>query len=170
MPALDSLLFVLAFATALGCALMAGTFFAFSSFVMRALGRLPPPQGLRAMQSINVAVLNRVFLGVFVGTAFASAALVVGAVLRWPDPAAPWWLAGALLYLVGNLVVTASANVPLNERLARVDAQSPDADAAWRAYRSRWTRWNHVRTVTALGATAALIVALCRQGAAAAAP
>lgn len=38
---------------ALGCGLVAGVFFAFSSFVMPALKRLPPAQGISAMQSIN---------------------------------------------------------------------------------------------------------------------
>jgi len=39
MAAVDKLL-VLKVASALGCGLMAGVFFAFSAFVMRALGRL----------------------------------------------------------------------------------------------------------------------------------
>ncbi len=43
---------------ALGSALVAGVFFAFSTFVMKALGRLQPEQGIAAMQSINVTVLN----------------------------------------------------------------------------------------------------------------
>lgn len=33
---------------------MAGAFFAFSSFVMKALARLPPTQGITAINSINV--------------------------------------------------------------------------------------------------------------------
>src|SRR5690606_28980359 len=42
---------------ALGCALMAGLFFAFSVAVMRALGALPAAQGIAAMQSINAVIL-----------------------------------------------------------------------------------------------------------------
>jgi uncharacterized membrane protein len=37
-------------------------FFAFSSFVMRALARLPPAQGIRAMNSINVLAVTPVFI------------------------------------------------------------------------------------------------------------
>lgn len=55
--------------SALGCGLMAGVFFAFSTFVMKALGALPPAQGIAAMQSINVAVINRWFMAAFFGTA-----------------------------------------------------------------------------------------------------
>jgi uncharacterized membrane protein len=49
---------LVALATALGCGLIAGVFFAFSTFVMKALGSLLPAQGIAAMQSINLAVLN----------------------------------------------------------------------------------------------------------------
>jgi uncharacterized membrane protein len=52
---LDGLLFVLTLFAALGCAMMAGVFFAFSTFVMMALARLPAEQGVAAMQAINVA-------------------------------------------------------------------------------------------------------------------
>jgi uncharacterized membrane protein len=59
---------------AFGSGLMAGTFFAFSVFVIGALAR---SQGIAAMNSINVVVLNAVFLGVFLGT-------TVVCVPRWP--------------------------------------------------------------------------------------
>jgi uncharacterized membrane protein len=45
----------------LGSALIGGIFFAFSSFVMKALARVPSPEGIAAMQSINVVVLNPSF-------------------------------------------------------------------------------------------------------------
>ena len=48
---MDNLLFVLTLSSALGCGLIAGVFFAFSAFVMRALARLEPAQGMAAMQS-----------------------------------------------------------------------------------------------------------------------
>jgi hypothetical protein len=44
---------------ALGSGLVAGIFFAFSAFLMTALSRLPPLQGIAAMQSINVAVYDQ---------------------------------------------------------------------------------------------------------------
>jgi uncharacterized membrane protein len=59
----NHLLFGLTFVSALGCGLTAGVFFAFSVFVMEALASLPPAQGIAAMQSINVTVLNPWFLG-----------------------------------------------------------------------------------------------------------
>jgi hypothetical protein len=51
-----------------GCGLVAGFFFAFLICVMKALGRLPAEQGITAMQSINVVVINPWFLTAFFGT------------------------------------------------------------------------------------------------------
>jgi uncharacterized membrane protein len=143
---------------AIGAALIAGTFFAFSSFVMPALAKLPPAAGAAAMQAINVAVLNRLFLGVFVGTAAISLALVVAAVLRWDGDAA-YRLAGGLLYLVGSFAVTIFGNVPLNDRLAALDAAAESSAPQWRHYVGSWTAWNHLRTLGSLGALGCFIAA-----------
>src|SRR4051812_1686146 len=91
---------------ALGSALIAGVFFAFSTFIMAALARLPPAQAIAAMQAINVTVLNPWFLGVFVGTAIACFALAISSLLHWGEPGATACLVGSLLYLVGSFAVT----------------------------------------------------------------
>ena len=49
--------------SALGSGLVAGIFFAFSTFVMSALGRLAPEQGILAMQTINVTELAPISTG-----------------------------------------------------------------------------------------------------------
>jgi uncharacterized membrane protein len=56
----------------LGSAVIGGVFFAFSSFVMKALARIPSSEGIAAMQSINVVVINPTFLSVFMGTTVLS--------------------------------------------------------------------------------------------------
>jgi uncharacterized membrane protein len=86
-----------------GCGLVAGFFFAFSICVMKALGRLPAEQGIAAMQSINVVVINPWFLTAFFGTAAGCMSLFVASLLRWHDPRARYWLIGGLLYLVGTV-------------------------------------------------------------------
>ena len=55
--------------------------------------------------------------------------------------------------------VTAAANVPLNNALDRVDADSADGERLWQHYLSRWTAWNHVRTVASTAALLALVLA-----------
>jgi uncharacterized membrane protein len=148
----------LVFLAAIGSALIAGTFFAFSNFVMPALARLAPGAGAAAMQSINVTVLNRLFLGVFIGTAAVSLALVVAAVLHW-DGDAVYRLAGGLLYLIGSFAVTVFGNVPLNRKLAALDAAADSSAAAWRHYVGSWTAWNHLRTLGSLAALGCFIAA-----------
>lgn len=159
MPDINELRPILTFSAALGCGLIAGVFFAFSAFVMRALGRIPPNEGIAAMQSINVAVLNPVFLSVFMGTAALSGVAIVFAFLRWREPASIYLLAGGLLYLVGTFLVTMAFNVPRNDALAAVAPTDPVSASLWASYLSSWTAWNHVRTVAALAAAAAFTLA-----------
>jgi uncharacterized membrane protein len=158
---IDRLLFTLTLLSALGCGVIAGVFFAFSVFVMKALARLPQAQGVAAMQSINVAVINPWFLSVFFGTA-AFCVLVGGwSLFMWHKPGAVYLLVGSLLYLVGTILVTMVFNVPRNNALAAVDPASAETARQWAAYVRGWTAWNHVRTAAALAAAASLTLALC---------
>jgi uncharacterized protein (TIGR02246 family) len=156
--------FVLAFVSALGSGLVAGIFFAFSNFVMKALARVPPVQGIAAMQSINVVVLNRWFFVVFFGTAVCCLALAITSFVRWQKPGAGYLLAGSMLYLIGTILVTMACNVPLNDALAAGDPSSVNAVPLWTNYLKSWTAWNHVRTIAALAAAASFTIALCRAG------
>jgi uncharacterized membrane protein len=162
-------LFALTLLSALGTGLIAGAFFAFSTFVMGALGRLPAAHGIAAMQSINVVVINPWFLGVFVGTAAACAFLVVAALLVWQEPGAMLLVVGALLYFAGTFLATMFFNVPLNDALAAVAPDSAEGAGLWSRYLVTWTNWNHVRTIAALAASAVLTIALCLQARGAAA-
>ncbi len=157
---MERLLQTVTFISVLGTGLIAGIFFAFSSFVMGALGRLPPANGISAMQSINVTVLNPLFLGVFMGTAVLCLALALSAIMRWSEPGAAYLLAGSALYVIGTFVVTIALNVPLNDELAAVNPQNGNAAGVWARYLADWTMWNHVRTGAALIASACLMKAL----------
>ncbi len=142
----------LALAAALGCGLIGGVFYAFSTFVMKALARRPPAEGIAAMQSINVAVLNRWFLVPFFGTGLICAAAAVAALLDGPVATAAWTAAGAVLYIGGTLGVTVKCNVPRNNALASLAPQDPASAAYWSRYVAEWTAWTHVRTAAALAA------------------
>ena len=155
----DALL-ILSFVTALGASLAAGVFFAFSNFVMSALGRIPAGEGIRAMQEINVTVINRWFMTVLFGTGVASLAVIVAALADW-EGAYGWYLVAAgTLYVVGCVAVTMAFNVPRNQALAVVEPGSADGAAVWGRYLVEWTRWNSVRTVASLATTAALMGAI----------
>ncbi|PTL83316.1 DUF1772 domain-containing protein [Vitiosangium sp. GDMCC 1.1324] len=155
-----NLLFVLTFVSALACGLMAGVFFAFSSFVMKGLARLPPAQGIAAMQAINVAALERVFMAAFFGSTVACVVLAVSALVSWHKPNSLYRLIGSGVYLLGVFVVTAAFNVPRNEALAAVQPDSADGAIRWAQFVAEWTTWNHVRVVAALVAAALLTLSL----------
>ncbi|MGH7491088.1 MAG: DUF1772 domain-containing protein [bacterium] len=156
----EGLLFALTLFAALGCGLIAGVFFAFSAFVMKALARLVPAEGIAAMQSINVVVINPLFLGVFLGTGAACAVVMIVSLAQWDKPDAVYLLAGSALYLIGTFLVTIVFNVPLNNSLAAVAPSDPKGASLWIRYLASWTAWNHVRTAAALAAAASFTVAL----------
>lgn len=153
---------VLTILCALGCGLVAGFFFAFSVCVMKALGRQPAAQGIAAMQTINVVVINPWFLSVFLGTAVACALAVIGAFVLWRSPAPATIVAGGILYVVGCFGVTMVCNVPRNNALAAVAPETPEAATLWASYLSSWTAWNHLRCLASLAAAACFTVALTR--------
>jgi uncharacterized membrane protein len=157
---IDERMRVLIVMTVAGAGLMAGFFFAFSAGVMRALARLAPPQGIAAMQSINVAVINPLFLPVFLGTGVACACLTIVSLLDRQRSGSDLLLAGSLLYLTGTFLVTMICNVPRNNGLAQVDPASAEGARVWGAYLREWTAWNHVRTVTSAAAALALLFAI----------
>jgi len=148
----------------LGSAVIGGVFFAFSSFIMKALARVPPPEGIAAMQSINVVVLNPSFLGTFFGTAMISLLVAGLATKGWGTPSAPYFLAGALMYFIGTFLVTIFGNVPLNNQLAESPAAEPTSVTVWEHYLDRWTLLNTVRTVAAMAAALSFIVGLIQHG------
>ena len=160
MATLNNLLPILTVATALGCGLMAGLFFAFSNFVMKALASLPPGKGIAAMQAVNVAILNPLFLALFLGTALTSLLILVWAMTHLRQPGSFYLLAGGAFYLLGCILVTMIFNVPLNDALVAAAPDNPDSVAVWRNYVSVWTTWNHVRTLATLAAAASLTIGL----------
>jgi uncharacterized membrane protein len=145
---------------ALGCGLLAGLYFAFSVFIMTALNRLGPTAGAAAMNSINNQILRSLFMPLFLLTSLASLALAVIGAVRWRQPVAWLLVAGGITYVVGMFVVTMIFNVPLNNRL--LASRGAEVDAMWHHYLVRWTRWNHVRTLASLAASALFVAALIR--------
>jgi uncharacterized membrane protein len=141
----DRFLFALTLFAALGCGLMAGVFFAFSAFVMKALARLPAGEGIAAMQSVNVAA--------------ACVLALISSLLRWHAPGAAYLFVGGALYLVGTVLVTIVFNVPKNEALASVAPADPGGARLWARYVASWTAWNHVRAGAALAAAASFSIA-----------
>jgi uncharacterized membrane protein len=156
---MQTLITVLLWFCALGCALLGGLYFAFSAFIMTAL-REVGAAGVAAMNSINRVILRSWFMPFFFGTTLGSAGLVVVGAMDIHEPRALYLVAGGVLYVLGMFVVTMLFNVPLNNALLHVTQESRTGMAIWGDYLRRWTLWNHVRTVSCAGAAALFIVAL----------
>jgi len=152
------------FAAIVGSALISGIFFAFSNFIMKALQRVPSREGVLAMQTINITVLNRGFLGVFMGTALICLILAVISIAEWEMSRSPYLLGGAVAYIGGTWLVTALGNVPLNNKLAGVERENPESLEVWAHYLERWTKLNSQRAGAAMCASTLFFIGLTNPG------
>ncbi|MQY25715.1 hypothetical protein NRB56_12720 [Nocardia sp. RB56] len=144
--------------TAITSGVCAGIFYAFSAFVMSALGNLPAGQGIAAMNSINKQAPTFWFMVVLMGTALTGLVLGVYGVFHLNRPGALLLVVGALAYLVA-IVTTGAFHVPRNDRLLGMDPESVAAADYWRTYVTEWTWGNHLRVVGPLVAAVAFTVA-----------
>ena len=147
----------------IGTGLIAGTFFVFSVAIMPSLRRLPAKEGMSAMQSINVIIQNPIFLGVFLGTALVSLIIAGMSIWNWLVPQTYYALAAALCYVIGSFVLTIAFNVPLNNALDAADPETIGGQKVWSDYLTKWTFWNHVRTVASILSTAAFTLSYIRN-------
>jgi len=140
--------------SAIGCGLIAGVYFAFSTFIMTSYARIAPAAGIAAMNAINIDIVKSVFMPVFFGTTVVAAILAGFAFFRWGAPGSTAVLLGGVIYVVGMLGVTLFFNGPLNDALAAVDPSSTEGAALWARYVRDWTFWNHVRLIASIVASA----------------
>ena len=139
---------VLLLVATFGTGAVTGLFLAFSVAVMPGLRATDDTVFLSVMQRINVAIVNPVFLLVFLG----SPLLLLMAALVGPRNA---WLWAALALHLAGFAVTPAVNVPLNNAL---DAAT-DPGPARAAFERPWNRAHAVRTLLMAASFAACLVA-----------
>lgn len=157
---MNDLAYVLTIATGIASAIVGGVLFAFSAFIMKALARISADRGIAAMQSINIAVQNWLCSLLFFGTGLTCIVLLVWSLMNWGSPGTGYLLAGGISYVLGGLLVTGAFNVPLNDRLAKVDPVSEEGNIVWRRFVPVWMVWNHIRTVACFAASITFIAGL----------
>lgn len=146
-------------AAAISSGLLGGVLFAFSSFVMPALRRIPAPQGISAMQSINRQATTLAFGALIACTVLLAAGVGLHAALHDDSPGAGLVGAGSASVLVA-LAITGAYNVPRNNRLATFDATTDAAAVYWSTFLEEWVLANHVRTAACIAAAFFYSVAL----------
>jgi uncharacterized membrane protein len=163
MTLMHSIITGLLWFSAIGCGLLGGLYFAFSTFIMTALGRIDQAAGIAAMNAINATIMRSLFMPLFLGTSLASLVLAGRSLVHLGEPGALVMLAGGVLYVVGMFAVTMVLNVPLNNALAAVEPASAESAQVWARYLKDWVFWNHVRTIASIAACALFIGAIAAR-------
>ncbi len=129
-------------------ALVSGVFLTFSDFVMKSLGATQPGGGIEAMQIINRKVFKTVFMTLLIGMAVLSPIWMAYAIYGLSGLAAPLILVGGGIYMIGVFFVSLIGNIPMNERLDKLDHTAKETAEYWIFYVRRWSQWNTVRAVS----------------------
>lgn len=129
---------------------MAGIYFAFSVFIMKALAQLPAAEGARAMNRINDVIVRTLFLPLFLGSTVLAIALILWQLFEGQSVQSSLQVTAGFIYLVGMFGVTVACNVPLNNRLKQHEADEQALVEFWAEYLHRWIRLNHVRTFSCI--------------------
>lgn len=137
----------LCLALAVWTALIGGVFKAFSEFVMAGLLRAKPAGGIEAMQQINRTVLRTEFVFALVAMGIIAPLVAVYGVIALDGVARAALVLAALIYVPSVFLMTIAGNVPMSNRLDRLDQTSDEAARYWTAYGRDWTRLNHFRTL-----------------------
>lgn len=149
------------------CSLVAGFVFAFACVSMPGIGDLNDREFLHAFQVMDRVIQNNqpVFLLVWVGSIAAILASGLLAVWQLQGLDRALLIAAGIVYLGGVQLPTITINIPLNNQLQTLDLQAMDEPALAKArsdFEPRWNRWNNVRTVLAVLASALLVILALR--------
>ena len=149
------------------CSLTAGFVFAFATVVMPGLRKMEDGDFLRAFQLIDGVIQNKqpLFMLMWVGSI---AALLAAVVLGFGSLAGVdrvLLLTAGMVYFGGVQLPTFTVNVPLNNRLKRLDVDALDPKerrSVREAFEPRWNRSNAIRTAFASLSVALMMILLIR--------
>lgn len=142
-------------------ALITGLFYAYSCSVNIGLSRLSDTEYLRAMQSINRAILNPWFFASFIGTLLLLPACAWMLYRSEQDSTSFYLILGAaLVYLIAVFGVTILGNVPLNDMLDKFDLGAANAGEL-KTLRDRFEiSWNKFHFIRTIGCVVSLLLTL----------
>lgn len=132
---------------ALWSAVIGGVFSAFSEFIMAGLLRASPAGGIDAMQQINRTVIKTQFVAGLILIAPLSIAFAIYAQIGLDGVARTAILVASLVYVPSVFLMTIMGNVPMNNKLDRLDPNTVEAETYWIRYGRVWTRLNHFRSL-----------------------
>lgn len=164
---MDTLLKASLLVTAFLMALIAGLFYSYSCSVNPGLARLPDNEYLKAMKSINRAILNPWFFLSFMGSLAATPATTV-LYFRSLGAGITFYLllSAFIVYFVGVFGVTVLGNVPLNNSLDVFDIQRAtpqEVNLKRKSFELPWNRLHAIRTVANLIALLLVLAAIVNK-------
>ena len=140
--------------------LMAGIFFTWSNAVKPGIGKLSDLEYLRALQSMNRVILNKAFIGIFLGSIIAVALVPVFYFKLFPNNIFWMFILALVTYWIGVFGTTVFGNIPLNEILDKVNLESINLEEIT-ALRTRievkWNKLNLIRSISS-GITFVLLI------------
>ena len=122
--------------------LTAGLLFIFSIAVNPGLARLNEEEYYRAMKFINLVILNPIFLFIFIGPLITMPLLTY--IGRNDSKFFILTLFSTILYFLGVLLITSLKNVPLNNKLEKLNSDEFKDIFLW--YKKPWNFWHNIRT------------------------
>ena len=144
---------------ALWSAVIGGVFSAFSEFIMSALLRAEPAGGIEAMQQINRTVIKTQFVAGILLIPVLSIPLAIYSSGNVEGAARTALILAPIVYVPSVFLMTIFGNVPMNNKLERLDPAASGAEAYWLYYGRVWTRLNHVRSIGSIATAVIYVVA-----------
>jgi uncharacterized membrane protein len=132
---------------------------------MPGIGKLGDKDFIRAFQVIDRIIQNNqpIFMVVWLGSVLAIILTAVSGYGRLDMPENLIIGIAAIIYVFGVQVPTGVVNVPLNNKLQKVDLDimsDSDAKIARNDFELRWNKWNRIRTYLASLSTILLLILL----------
>ncbi|MEP4052986.1 MAG: anthrone oxygenase family protein [Litorimonas sp.] len=144
---------------ALWSAVIGGVFSAFSEFIMSGLKRTAPAGGIEAMQHINRTVIKTQFVAGILSIALFSVLFALYGAIVFDGAARVTLILAPIIYQPTVFFMTVFGNVPMNNKLERLDHTTSEAEAYWVKYCSDWSRLNHIRTLGSILTAGLYIIA-----------
>ena len=136
--------------------LTAGLLFIFSIAVNPGLARLNEEEYYRAMKFINQVILSPIFFIVFIGPVFTMPFLTY--MSRNDSNMFILTLFSTILYFLGVILITSFKNVPLNNRLEKLNPEEFRDVFLW--YKKPWNFWHNIRTFVGIASFLIVIINL----------
>jgi uncharacterized membrane protein len=166
MSTVSTFQIVLILATLL-CSLVAGFLFAFATVVMPGIKTLNDREFIRAFQVIDGVIQNNqpLMVAVWMGSILAAVAAAVLGFGQLDGTQRLLSISAPIIYILGVQLSTFMINVPLNNKLQKLNVDAMDEvalKAARMNFEPGWNRWNLVRTPFAGLASVLFMILLFR--------